>query len=176
MSKFLSLVLRHKPEEIGIELDKNAWADVAELISKMTVYGKNINFELLETIVQNDSKQRFTFNADKSKIRANQGHSVKVDLDYSEKEPPEFLYHGTARRFLNSILNAGLQKQKRHHVHLSCDVATANVVGQRHGKPVVLQIMAKQMFVDGFVFYKSKNGVWLTEEVPTKYIVTEFSF
>ncbi len=172
LSKFLSLILRHKPEEINIELDENGWANTKDLIAKMNSYGKNIDIETLEIIVKNNDKQRFSFNNDKSKIRANQGHSIKIDLNYSEQEPPEFLYHGTAKRFLDNILKNGLEKQKRHHVHLSSDITTANSVGKRHGVPVVLKISSKQMYNDGFIFYKSKNGVWLTENVPIKYINT----
>ncbi len=171
ISKFLSLVLRHKPQTIGIELDKNAWANVSELISKMNAYGKNIDFETLDLIVKTDNKQRYSFNEDKSKIRANQGHSIEVDLDYSEKEPPEFLYHGTAQRFISSILKTGLQKQNRHHVHLSSNIETAVSVGKRHGIPVVLKILSKRMFEQGYKFYQSENGVWLTYEVPTRYIM-----
>ncbi len=170
ISKFLSLILRHKPEEINLELDENGWANTNELISKMVSYGKTIDIETLETIVENNDKQRFTLNDDKSRIRANQGHSIKIELNYSEQEPPDFLYHGTAKRFLNSIFKDGLRKQKRHHVHLSAEISTANSVGQRHGSPVVLKILSKQMYDDGFVFYKSKNGVWLTEKVPIEYI------
>ncbi len=171
ISKFLSLILRHKPQEIDLELDENGWANTKELISKMVSAGKKMDMETLEIVVENNDKQRFTFNDDKSKIRANQGHSIKIDLNYSEQEPPDFLYHGTAKKFLDSILKEGLKKQKRHHVHLSSDVEIANSVGKRHGAPVVLKIPAKQMYEAGFVFYKSKNGVWLTDNVPVEYII-----
>ncbi len=170
ISKLLSLVLRHKPERIGIELDRNGWTDTAALIAKINGYGEKIDFKTLEDVVQTNDKKRFSFNKDKSRIRANQGHSITIDLNYSEKEPPEFLYHGTATKSLDSIYKEGLKKQKRHHVHLSFDEKTAVLVGKRHGTPIVLKILAKEMFEQGFVFYESENGVWLTEAVPVKYI------
>jgi putative RNA 2'-phosphotransferase len=156
-SKFLSLVLRHKPEQIGLVLDSNGWANVDEILQKM-----QIDFETLQTIVDTNDKKRFTFNEDESKIRANQGHSIQVDVQLEEKEPPEVLYHGTASRFLESIMDQGLTKQKRQYVHLSKDEDTAIKVGQRHGKPTVLIVSSKLMFDNGYKFYLSINGVWLT--------------
>lgn len=170
-SKFLSLVLRHKPEELGITLDENGWTDVPMLLAKMATKGHRITHHQLRYIVETNSKKRFAFNDDESRIRANQGHSVEVNLGYVQKQPPEFLYHGTATRFLDVILDDGLQKMNRHHVHLSSDEQTARSVGSRHGKPVVLTVKAGAMAADGHVFYQSENGVWLTDHVPVAYIV-----
>jgi putative RNA 2'-phosphotransferase len=170
ISKFLSLVLRHKPEEIGIKLDNAGWISVADLLRACHAYGFSISQEELEEVVCTSDKQRFAFSADRMRIRANQGHSVEVELDYQALAPPEILYHGTARRFLDSIREQGLLKGQRHHVHLSSDEETAITVGARHGKAKVLIIEAMQMHKDGFVFYQSKNGVWLTDSVPTAYI------
>lgn len=170
-SKFLSLVLRHKPEELGITLDENGWTDVPTLLAKMDAKGHRITNDQLRHIVETNSKKRFAFNDDESRIRANQGHSVEMNLGYVQKQPPEFLYHGTATRFLDVILDDGLQKMNRHHVHLSSDEQTARSVGSRHGKPVVLTVKAGAMAADGHVFYQSENGVWLTDHVPVAYIV-----
>ena len=170
LSKFMSLVLRHKPEEIGIVLDANGWTAVNDLMAGMNSYGKEIDFETLELIVRTNSKQRFAFNGDKSMIRANQGHSIGVDLGFTPKNPPAILYHGTGAGFVGSIYKAGIRKMKRDHVHLSPDVETAVSVGQRHGKPVVFEILTADMVNDGFSFYEAENGVWLTAEVPVKYI------
>lgn len=164
-SKFISLILRHRPEEIGITLDEHGWARVDQLLR-----GVKISLEELEEIVAKDEKQRYSFNEDKTLIRANQGHSVHVDLELEEREPPEFLYHGTVERFLDSIRREGLQRQNRQYVHLSPDVETAVKVGRRRGKPVVLQAAAGKMHRDGYRFYLSENGVWLTEEVPPQYL------
>jgi len=169
-SKFLSLVLRHKPETIRIQLDENGWISVSELIEKLNENGKEINFKILEYVVNTNSKKRFAFNEDKSKIRANQGHSLQIDLNYKSINPPNKLYHGTSERFLDSILKSGIEKRNRQHVHLSSDIETAFKVGQRHGKPVILEIETEKMNMDGFKFYLSENKVWLTEYVPIKYI------
>ncbi len=166
-SKFLSLVLRHKPETIGITLDKNGWADVSELLDKMN---DDITLEILEEIVKTNDKKRFAFNDDKTKIRASQGHSIGIDLNISSKIPPDILYHGTAEKFLESIKNSGLNRGSRTHVHLSTDYDTAINVGKRHGKPIVLKIVAKKMNLDGYKFYLSENKVWLTKEVAKEYI------
>ncbi len=171
ISKFLSLVLRHKPETIGISLDENGWTDVAVLLEQMALNGHPLTHDQLRLIVGTNVKKRFAFNADESQIRANQGHSVTVDLQYSQQSPPPFLYHGTATRFLDSILAHGLKKMDRHHVHLSSDEQTAIAVGTRHGKPVVLTIDAGKMVADGHIFYQSANGVWLVDHVPVTYIV-----
>jgi putative RNA 2'-phosphotransferase len=170
LSKFLSLVLRHKPSTIGIELDAQGWTDVETLIVKMNQFGKKIDFESLKLLVANDNKKRYAFNDDLSRIRASQGHSIDVELGYSPKHPPSKLYHGTADKFVVSILKSGLQKQKRHHVHLSKDFETAVKVGQRHGKPVVLEVDAEKMASNGYLFFESDNGVWLCEEVPAAFL------
>ncbi len=172
LSKFLSLVLRHKPETIGITLEEFGWVDTNVLIQKMNENGKEIDFETLSFIVDNNNKKRFGFNDDMSKIRANQGHSVAVDLGYSKKSPPDILYHGTAHKHVASIFKTGLDKRTRHHVHLSKDINTAQNVGQRHGKPIVLIVLAKQMHLDGYEFFESENKVWLTDNVPVKYLTT----
>lgn len=169
-SKFLSRVLRHQPERIGISLDPNGWVPVDELIEAYTKHGMILNREMLERIVEQNNKKRFSFSEDGLKIRANQGHSVSVDLNLEAIEPPERLYHGTASHYLPSIRKDGLVKGKRHHVHLSEDPITAHQVGKRHGSPVILQIAAKEMHQDGYVFFRSANGVWLTEFVPVRYM------
>lgn len=171
VSKFLSLVLRHQPETIGITLDENGWTDVGILLTKLQTKGYRINRDQLRYLIETNNKKRFAFNTDETRMRASQGHSVNVNLGYSEKQPPKFLYHGTATRFLNTILAEGLKKMDRHHVHLSADEPTARTVGSRHGKPVVLTVKAEEMAADNFVFYQSENGVWLTEFVPVAYIV-----
>ena len=173
VSKFLSLILRHKPETIGLVLDEQGWADVDTLIELARQKGTQINRSILEQVVAENDKKRFTFNEDLSKIRANQGHSVAVNLALTPQQPPEYLYHGTATRFLDSILHQGLIKQNRNHVHLSSDRSTAIKVGRRHGTPVVLKIQAAKMYQDDFVFFLSKNNVWLTDSVPPKYIISE---
>lgn len=172
LSKFLSLILRHKPEIIGISLTEQGWVDTQTLIKKMNEYGKEIDFETLSIVVASNNKKRFGFNEDKSKIRANQGHSLNIDLGYAQKTPPNILYHGTAQKNTDSIFKTGLEKRKRHQVHLSKDIETAYKVGQRHGKPVILKILAKEMHEDGFGFFESENKVWLTDNVPIKYITT----
>lgn len=170
ISKFLSLVLRHKPETISIKLDENGWADVAELLEKLNAYGITIDSATLTTVVTTNNKQRFSFNETLDKIRANQGHSIEVQLDYILQQPPEILFHGTGEKFVGSIMKSGIDKRNRHHVHLSKDFETAHAVGQRHGKPIVLEIIAAQMYADSYKFYLSENGVWLTDYVPVNYI------
>ncbi len=170
ISKFLSLVLRHQPETISLVLDDNGWADVDLLIEKCNEKGVALNRAVLEYIVDTNTKKRFSFNEQKDQIRANQGHSIDVDLALSAQIPPDVLYHGTAEQFVTSIKEQGLQKQQRQHVHLSKEQSTAIQVGQRHGKPVVFSVLAGQMHQDGFVFYLSDNGVWLTDHVPAKYL------
>jgi putative RNA 2'-phosphotransferase len=172
ISKFLSFVLRHQPETIGIQLDKNGWTDVAELIQKSKKSGVKLDFETLRYIVNTNSRKRFAFNDAFDKIRASQGHSVDVELGYQPQKPPEILYHGTGIKSVDSILQTGLEKRNRHHVHLSSDVQTAAKVGERHGKPVVFEVSAGQMYANGFKFYLSENGVWLTEHVPPAYLKT----
>lgn len=170
-SKFISLVLRHQPEVIGLHLDENGWADTGELIRKLNSYkNMQVDMTLLEEVVTTNDKQRFSFNNDKTQIRANQGHSIEIELNLAPAVPPDILYHGTASRFLDSILETGLQKQNRQHVHLSATQETARIVGGRHGKPIVLIIRAKEMFDAGYIFFLSENKVWLTNHVPAEYI------
>lgn len=170
LSKFLSLVLRHKPEEIGVAMDANGWVNVDELLDNCQAKGWQITFETLDELVSNNDKQRFAFNDDYTLIRANQGHSINVDLQLQPTEPLELLYHGTVDKFIEGIRINGLQKMQRQHVHLSKDLTTAIKVGSRRGKPVILKIRAAEMHKDGFSFYLSENGVWLCEQVPVKYI------
>lgn len=169
-SKFLSLVLRHRPEVIGITLDAEGWVPVEDLLAASARGGRAITREQLDAVVRTNDKQRFAFSADGTRIRANQGHSLPIDLGLVSVEPPELLYHGTVSRFLESIRRDGLVKGNRHHVHLSPDIQTATKVGQRRGRPVVLVIEAGRMFRDGHKFYRSENGVWLTDAVPPGYL------
>lgn len=169
VSKYMSLILRHKPEAIGISLDEHGWANVDELISGIAK-DNEFNMEILEEIVRTDEKQRYSFNEDKTLIRANQGHSIPVDVELEETEPPEELWHGTGEKYVASIDERGLIPKSRLYVHLSKDEDTAVKVGQRHGKPVLYIVMAGEMYRDGYKFFLSKNGVWLTKEVPTKYL------
>lgn len=170
ISKFLSLVLRHKPETIGIQIDQNGWVDVDELIEKSNKYGVQFDREILNHVVATNSKKRFAFNDKFDKIRASQGHSIEIELGYSNQKPPEILFHGTSEKSVESILKKGLNKQHRQHVHLSSDIDTAIKVGQRHGKPFVFLVFAEKMYKDNFQFFISENGVWLTDYVPTKYL------
>ena len=170
ISKFLSLVLRHKPETIDLQLDDQGWVAVDVLLQKLSKAGKNVDLDTLKYVVENNNKKRFSFNETQDKIRANQGHSIQIDLGYEPVTPPETLYHGTATRFLDSIFQTGLEKRNRHHVHLSADLDTASQVGNRHGKLVILEVLAKQMYDDGYEFFVSKNKVWLTDSVPVKYL------
>lgn len=164
-SKLLSLVLRHRPEEIGIDLDKYGWADVEGVLN-----GIKCTMAELEEIVSTDDKNRYSFNEDKSKIRANQGHSIAVDLGLEETIPPDELYHGTSERFIRSIMENGINKQSRQYVHLSSELETALNVGRRHGNPKVILVNAERMVRCGFKFYLSKNGVWLTDYVPKEFL------
>ncbi|MGC4013114.1 MAG: RNA 2'-phosphotransferase [Luteolibacter sp.] len=170
ISKLLSLVLRHEPEKIGITLDSAGWVETTVLLTALRDRGHDIDRPLLEKIVETSDKKRFAFNEDGTRIRANQGHSVKVDLELQSQAPPETLWHGTVDRFLDSIRTSGLEKRERHHVHLSADTATASIVGSRRGRPVLLQIRAAEMHHDGLLFFCSENGVWLIEHVPARYI------
>jgi len=166
LSKHLSYVLRHKPDAIGIELDCHGWTLIDELIEKSS---KPFTRDIINYIVENNDKKRFILSEDGQRIRANQGHSVKVDLALTPIEPPARLYHGTATRFLPAIMKAGLQKMKRHHVHLSADLETASKVGQRHGKLVILTVDTQAMYEAGHTFFRSDNGVWLTDYVPVDF-------
>lgn len=171
ISKFLSLVLRHKPAEIGLHLDGEGWANVDELLEKLNGKGMNVDFPTLKQVIVTNDKQRFILNETADKIRANQGHSIAIDLKLQPQQPPEVLYHGTVAQFLADIMEGGIQKMSRQQVHLSKDIETASKVGQRRGKPVILKVMALQMHQDGYPFYLSENGVWLTDVVPAKYLL-----
>lgn len=173
VSKFLSLVLRHQPELIGIELDQNGWTDIGELIEKSASHGVIFDRNFLFHIVETNSKKRFAINNTLDKIRASQGHSIQIELGYINKKPPEILYHGTSEKFKQSILENGIEKRSRQHVHLSNDLETAIKVGQRHGKPYVFEILAEKMYNEQFQFYISDNGVWLTDYVPPKYLISK---
>ncbi len=170
ISKLLSFALRHKPVDLNIHLDENGWTDVSILLQRLVEKGENINIDILKYVVATNEKQRFAFNSDETKIRANQGHSVSVQLEYAPQQPPKFLYHGTIKKFMPFILKDGLQKMKRHHVHLTNDIATATKVAERRGKAVILIINAGQMFLKAHNFYLSDNGVWLTTAVPPEFI------
>lgn len=167
-SRFLSMILRHKPEEIGITLDEHGWANVEELIAGLAKR-KPLDMQILEEIVATDEKQRYSFNEDKTLIRANQGHSIPVDVELPVTQPPEYLYHGTGEKYMESIMKIGLIPKSRLYVHLSADYETAVKVGKRHGTPVVLLVHAAEMAKDGYIYYRSVNGVWLTKEVPVQY-------
>ena len=169
-SKFLALILRHKPETIGITLDEHGWANVDEVIAGIG-QTRPFSMEILEEIVRTDSKGRYSFNEDKTLIRANQGHSVPVDVELEQLMPPDVLWHGTAQKYVDSIEKIGLIPKGRLYVHLSADYETAVKVGQRHGKPVVYQIDAKRMAEDGYAFFRSVNGVWLIKAVPQEYMI-----
>ncbi|MCR5662909.1 MAG: RNA 2'-phosphotransferase [bacterium] len=169
ISKFISLILRHKPEAIGITLDEHGWANTDELIRGINKT-RRFDMAMLEKIVAEDEKKRYSFNDDKSLIRANQGHSMPIDAELEEKEPPEILYHGTASRFADSIDKQGLKPQSRLYVHLSADTETARKVGARHGKPIIYAVKSQAMRSAGLKFYLSVNGVWLTKSVPPQYL------
>ncbi len=169
-SKFLSLVLRHKPEEIGLSLDHEGWAEVDDLIRLANASGRSFDRTMIEAIVASSDKKRFALSSDGQRIRANQGHSIEVALGLPASVPPDILYHGTATRFLESIFADGLHAGARQHVHLSANPEVARQVGSRHGKPVVLLVDTKKMAAEGRVFYIADNGVWLTESVPASYL------
>lgn len=173
-SVFISLILRHKPDVIGISLDEHGWANVQELINGINKTGKySIDMPVLEEIVRTDNKQRYSFNEDRSKIRANQGHSINVDVELKEAVPPEILYHGTGEKYVDSINKEGLKPKSRLYVHLSKDVETAVTVGSRHGKSVVYTVASGEMHRQGYTFYLSENGVWLTKNVPVDFMKIE---
>lgn len=170
ISKLIRLVLRHQPEAIGLALDPNGWAEVDELIRLANLQGHSITREIVERVVAESDKRRFAFDESGQRIRANQGHSVEVDLQFTPQVPPAKLYHGTATRFLTSIREQGLIPGARQHVHLSADTATATKVGQRHGQPAVLLVLAAEMQAAGHAFFLSANGVWLTAHVPAWFL------
>lgn len=173
ISKFIAYILRHNPSAAGIELDEHGWADVNALIEGVCKAGRFLDMQMLAEIVETDNKHRFDFNDDRTKIRANQGHSIDVDVEMKVCPPPDILYHGTAEKYIESIKKNGILKKNRNYVHLSKDQETAIKVGSRHGKVVVLKIDARQMYTDGYVFLLSANGVWQTEQVPFKYVTEE---
>lgn len=170
ISKFLSKHLRHTPEEIGIKLAPGGWVTVDELLTACANHKFPITREELQEVVATSDKKRFAFDATKTLIRANQGHSTAVDLQLEPVEPKDLLYHGTGSQSVDAIMQTGLAKMLRHHVHLSSDIETAKIVGARHGKPVIFAIDAPKMYEDGYIFYCSDNGVWLVDNVPSKYL------
>jgi putative RNA 2'-phosphotransferase len=170
VSKYLAKYLRHAPHELGLTLQPGGWVPVDDLLAAADNHGFPITYDELVECVETNDKRRFAFDGTGDLIRANQGHSVEVDLQLEEREPPEVLYHGTVERFLPSILAEGLDKGRRHHVHLSKDVETARKVGARRGRPVILTVEAGRMRRDGHTFFLSANGVWLTDAVPPGYL------
>lgn len=173
LSKFLSLVLRHKPEVLDLNMDKNGWVDLDELLEKLNASGKKVTLEKIQEVVATNQKQRFKIDEINNRIRANQGHSINVDVELEEKTPPPILYHGTAIKHIEIIRKEGLKKMSRQHVHLSQDYETAIKVGGRHGKPIILKIDCNKMIDYGFKFFLSENKVWLTDSVDVKYIEFE---
>lgn len=173
-SKFLSLLLRHQPEVIGLTIDHQGWADVDELIAKANATGRTtLTRAEIEQVVATNPKQRFDLSPDGQRIRANQGHSIDVDLELESVEPPATLFHGTATRFLEPIMAQGLVKRSRQHVHLSADKETASMVGTRHGKLAMLHVDASAMRAAGHEFFLSKNNVWLTDHVPAEFLTCQ---
>ncbi|MFD0766530.1 RNA 2'-phosphotransferase [Mucilaginibacter lutimaris] len=173
ISKFLSLILRHQPQLIGIQLDEQGWVNVDELLKRVNDHGLDINLALLKHVVETNAKKRFAFDEAKQRIRASQGHSVNVDLGYQPETPPAYLYHGTGEKSVAGILKTGLEKRGRQHVHLSSDIVTAVQVGSRHGKPALFKVMAEEMHKNGYSFYLSDNKVWLTDAVPADFLQLE---
>ena len=169
-SKFLSLILRHEPERVGLKLGEAGWVHVNDLLAAVNQHGTTLTLEQLNHIVATCNKKRLAFSDDGQRIRASQGHSVEIDLQYPPQQPPEILYHGTATRFLHAIRQNGLQKMARHDVHLSAETKMTLQVGGRHGKPVLLKIRAGEMHRAGFVFRCSANNVWLVDHVPPLFI------
>lgn len=170
-SKFLSLILRHKPEAVGISLDEHGWADVQELIGGINRENPgSLDMDTLKEIVRTDEKQRYSFNEDHTLIRANQGHSIPVDVELEQTTPPDVLWHGTGEKYTTSIDLRGLVPKSRQYVHLSADQETARKIGSRHGRPVIYRVDCRKMTEDGYLFYVSANNVWLTKEVPVLYL------
>jgi putative RNA 2'-phosphotransferase len=169
-SKFLSLILRHEPERVGLKLGEAGWVNVEELLQAVNRNGTSLSIDQLKHIVATSDKKRFAFSDDGLRIRASQGHSVEIDLQYAPQTPPEILYHGTAERFLPDIRKDGLQRMARHDVHLSAETKVTFQVGGRHGKPVLLIIRAGDMHRAGHEFRCSANGAWLVNHVPPEFI------
>lgn len=174
ISKFMSMVLRHKPETIGLTLGKDGWVNVYEFIKAMNEHGHNIDMVGLKNIIEKDTKGRYSLDPKENFIRANQGHSAPVDMEFKEVIPPKTLFHGTNKKVVDLIFKMGLQKMTRHHVHLSLKEDVAVAVGSRRGSPVVLEVDAEQMHHDGFKFFISENGVYLTDSVPAKYLSRKY--
>ncbi|MPV67305.1 RNA 2'-phosphotransferase [Burkholderia sp. BE17] len=171
ISKYLSYLLRHEPQAIGLQLDPEGWADIGELIACAARHGRRLDRATIETVCATSDKQRFALSDDGQRIRAVQGHSTSVvQRRYPPAQPPERLYHGTATRFLDSIRAQGLKPGARHHVHLSPDIRTALAVGTRYGEPVILEVDAQRMHRQGHTFFVAENGVWLTDAVPAEYL------
>ncbi len=170
ISKFLSLILRHQPEVVGLSLEENGWVSVEKLIKACADDGKSFSLVELQEVVETNDKKRFAFDETGKKIRASQGHSVEVEIEFEKKLPPEILYHGTAEKNVGVILAEGLKKMSRHHVHLSAETETAEKVGRRYGKPVIFQVETTAMLAEDFEFYVSANGVWLVESIPPKFL------
>jgi putative RNA 2'-phosphotransferase len=173
ISKFLSYVLRHKPDSIGLKLSEQGWAEIEELIKCSATHGIFFTNDDLSKIVKNNDKKRFNISADGLSIRAAQGHSLEVNLGLLPQIPPTYLYHGTAQKFVSSILLEGIKPQSRQQVHLSAVEVTAQQVGQRHGKPVVLVVQSSKMYENGMHFYLADNGVWLTDYVAPVFITLQ---
>jgi putative RNA 2'-phosphotransferase len=169
-SKFLSLLLRHNPGEIGLVLSKDGWAKISDLVELTKGRKLWLTRELIERVVDQNDKKRFVMSDDGARIRANQGHSIPVDVGLKEHSPPDVLFHGTASQFIDSIMKSGLLKGARQHVHLSAEVEIARQVGKRHGNPYVLKVSAIEMHRAGFTFYLSENKVWLTDHVPVRFL------
>lgn len=174
ISRFMALVLRHEPDAANTVLDREGWTSVAELLRGMSANGYAVTRDQLDAIVAEDAKGRYSFSSDGSKIRANQGHSVDIQMTFEQLPPPPLLYHGTVSRSLDMIFRDGLRKMRRHHVHLSADFQTATDVGARRGRPIVLEVRAATMADDGYAFYRSSNGVWLVDAVPQIYLSIAF--
>lgn len=170
ISKFLSLILRHAPGTVGLRLEENGWVNVDELIAACAKNGRALTREEIEEVIETNDKKRFSFNPNRTRIRANQGHSIEIEIEFEKRTPPEILYHGTAEKNVKSILERGLQKMRRHHVHLSIDKETARKVGMRYGKPVIFEIETRAMLENNFEFLVSANGVWLVENVPPQFL------
>ena len=169
ISKFLSLVLRHDPAKIGLKLDDSGWTEINDLLEKLP-RNLGVNREILDHVVETNNKKRFAYSEDGQRIRASQGHSIKVELGYEPVEPPKFLYHGTVPRFLEAIQENGLKAMSRHDVHLSKDLETAVNVGNRRGNAIILTVKSGEMHRQGHQFFVSENGVWLTGAVPPEFI------
>lgn len=170
ISKFLSLILRHQPETVGLKLDANGWVKTEDLIKACAEHGRAFTLKELQEIVETNEKKRFAFDKTGDKIRANQGHSLKVKIEFEKRTPPEILYHGTAEKNIDKIFAEGLSKMNRHHVHLTEEIETARSVGIRYGKPVILKVDTKAMIAKGFEFFVSANDVWLVENIPAEFL------